>query len=241
MRALSATELLDAWETGRDQPPVRQALTLLAAACPETPPARLAELSIGQRDAQLIMLRTWTFGSAVAGLATCPRCGDRLDFGLDLDEIRAPQPDTDGVIVVQASGWQVRCRLPTSADLLAISERDGQDARQVLLERCVLVAERPAEAATSDLPPDVVAEVVRAMGEADPQADVDLALTCPACGHDFPAAFDVATHFWTEIAAWAARTLREVHALAGAYGWSEAEILALSPRRRQAYLDLIEP
>ena len=35
-----------------------------------------------------------------------------------------------------------------------------------------------------------------------------------------------------------ARILREVHTLAAAYGWSEAEILALSPARRRVYLEL---
>jgi hypothetical protein len=33
--------------------------------------------------------------------------------------------------------------------------------------------------------------------------------------------------------------LRDVHELASAYGWRESEILALSPQRRQAYLELV--
>ncbi|HEX2516118.1 MAG TPA: phage baseplate protein, partial [Chloroflexota bacterium] len=37
----------------------------------------------------------------------------------------------------------------------------------------------------------------------------------------------------------ARRLLREVHTLARAYGWREAEILALPGRRRQTYLDLV--
>ena len=34
-------------------------------------------------------------------------------------------------------------------------------------------------------------------------------------------------------------TLAEVHALAAAYGWTEAEVLALSAARRRAYLELV--
>ena len=34
--------------------------------------------------------------------------------------------------------------------------------------------------------------------------------------------------------------LHEVHRLASAYGWSEAQILALSPARRAQYLALVE-
>ena len=77
------------------------------------------------------------------------------------------------------------------------------------------------------------------MAAADPQADVELALSCPACGHAWPAAFDIASFLWTEVDAWARVLLHEIHALASAYGWREADILALSPRRRRAYLELI--
>jgi len=52
MHTLSASELLNVWEQGLTQPPVQRALTLLAVACPDTPPVALAELSIGQRDAR---------------------------------------------------------------------------------------------------------------------------------------------------------------------------------------------
>jgi hypothetical protein len=33
--------------------------------------------------------------------------------------------------------------------------------------------------------------------------------------------------------------LRDVHALATAYGWREADIVAMSPWRRQVYLDMV--
>jgi hypothetical protein len=50
---------------------------------------------------------------------------------------------------------------------------------------------------------------------------------------------DIASYLWSEIHAWAGRMLRDVHALAAAYGWREADILAMSPWRRQAYLEMI--
>jgi hypothetical protein len=46
--------------------------------------------------------------------------------------------------------------------------------------------------------------------------------------------------FWKEINHWANRILREVHLLASTYGWSEADILALTPTRRQWYLALVD-
>ena len=77
------------------------------------------------------------------------------------------------------------------------------------------------------------------MGDADPQADVQLALACPGCRHEWSAPFDIATFFWSELKARAEMLLREVHELAAAYGWSENEILGLSAARRAAYLEIV--
>ena len=43
----------------------------------------------------------------------------------------------------------------------------------------------------------------------------------------------------SEIDAWARTILYQVHLLASVYGWSESEILALSPWRRHLYLQMI--
>ena len=77
------------------------------------------------------------------------------------------------------------------------------------------------------------------MGEADGGADGEVELSCPACQHGWSAELDIAAFFWTEIAAQAQRLLREVDALARVYGWREADILAMSAARRQAYLELV--
>mgnify|MGYP003381458898 FL=1 len=62
---------------------------------------------------------------------------------------------------------------------------------------------------------------------------------CPSCDHRWSALFDIVSFFWREIDDWARRTLREVHSLGRAYGWSEADILTLSAWRRRAYLEMI--
>jgi hypothetical protein len=64
------------WELGTSQPAGQRALALLAAACvDEEQPGRLAQFSIGQRDACLLTLRERTFGPQLASLAACPSCG----------------------------------------------------------------------------------------------------------------------------------------------------------------------
>ncbi len=133
-------------------------------------------------------------------------------------------------------------RLPRSLDLASLETAVDLEAnRQRLLQRCVLNARRnDAAIPVAELPLEVVAAIARRMAEADPRAEVQLALACPACQHGWEAPLDIVSYFWSEIHGWATRMLRGIHSLATAYGWREADILALSPWRRQAYLDLIE-
>jgi hypothetical protein len=77
------------------------------------------------------------------------------------------------------------------------------------------------------------------LSAADPLADVRLAVTCGECGHQWDTTFDIASLLWTEICAAVERLLSDVHMLARAYGWSEAEVLAVGPRRRQYYLQAV--
>ncbi|MGW0209347.1 hypothetical protein ACWDZ8_27315, partial [Streptomyces sp. NPDC003233] len=94
------------------------------------------------------------------------------------------------------------------------------------------------EVAAEALPEHVRRRVAQAAAAADPAADIRLNLACPACGHAASAELDIASYLWAELDAWARGTLQDVHLLAGHYGWSESEILALSPLRRRYYLEL---
>src|SRR5262249_26139255 len=109
-------------------------------------------------------------------------------------------------------------------------------AERVLLERCVVIRSGPA----GELPAEIRASVARAMAEADPLAEVLADIVCPSCEGAFVADVDLGAFVWAELRVRALRLLREVDALARAYGWSESEVLALSARRRAAYLELAE-
>jgi hypothetical protein len=241
MRALDPAALLGAWERGLGQPPADRALALLAAGLPETRVDELAELSIGRRDARLMALRELTFGQEVTAVVACPNCSERLELTFPLGDVRVTadeeQPER---LSLTAEGFEVQVRLPNSHDLAAAARApDGEAARATLLRRCLLLARRDGVAAGPEkLPPGVAEAIARAMEAADPQANVQLILSCPACLQRGTADFDIGAFFWTEVDAEAERLLRDVAALARAYGWREADVLALSPRRRQLYLEL---
>ena len=242
MSTLSASELLTAWERGLGQRLMDRALTLLAATDPHSPRDVLAKLSIGRRDAGLLSLREKIFGPQLTGLAECPRCHERLELNFKAAELRNSSDAADlEELSVSVEDWRVVFRLPNSDDLMAISDcRDANTGRALLLQRCILGIEKNSEdRVLDDAPANVLEAAVQKMGEADTLGDVHLALSCPQCGHEWQAPFDIASFLWTEINAWAHRTLQDVNELAQAYGWREADILALSPLRRQVYLELI--
>lgn len=243
MRPLAARDLLQVWEQAEGQHPIDRALILLAAACPERTWEQLAALSIGQRDAFLLSLRELTFGPRLDGLAECPQCGEGLEFTVNVADLctaeamapREPEP------TLTVEGFEVRFRLPNSLDLAAAAHCDDVTVvRDLLVRRCVFQTRQgKTEVAVETLPETVIAALAAHMTACDPLSEVQLDLHCPECGHRWLMILDVVSFFWTEIAAQAERLLHEVHTMARAYGWREADILAMSARRRQLYLGMV--
>jgi hypothetical protein len=226
---MDAQSLIACWEFGRRRHPLDRALLLYAAAEPEADPDGLADRPLGARNTALLRLRRRLFGDALKSCVDCPRCGERLEFDVSAQALLAQERlASQSQIALQGR----TLRLPTTRDLASIAgEADATQATHKLLERLIDAA--PGEFAVS--PEDVTC----ALEAADPHLDISMALSCPACAHQWNAAFDVPTFVWEEIDVRARRLLDEVHALARAYGWSEAQILELTETRRTAYVERV--
>jgi uncharacterized protein (UPF0212 family) len=246
MHPLSATQILEIWERGQGRHDIERALTLLCAAYPNQAVQQLATLTVGQRDAHLLALRELTFGCQLNCLTECPKCAERLEFALNVADIQMVKPTEVKDIHIQdyvlaVDEFELKFRLPTSWDLMALARiKDTTAMSAQLLRRCLLqVSYQGMPVEVNALPPEAIAQLSEKMVEADPQAEVLLALNCPACGHNWQALFDIVSFFWAELTVRAKHLLRDVHILARFYGWREADILAMSPVRRQFYLDLV--
>jgi len=226
--AIAAASLLEAWEQGERQHPLHRALTLLAVAEPQASIETLADLPIGERDRRLFALRARLFGSRLDAVAACPRCGEMLEISCDGQAVfgdGSERPEAE----LEVGGRRLALRAPSTVDLLEIAALPIAERPAALLDRCVGA---PLEGSARELAEARLAEL-------DPLGEVSFALGCAACGHEWSEVFDIAAFLWTEIGDRAHRLLREIHALARAYGWREAEILALTPQRRAAYLALV--
>jgi hypothetical protein len=243
MQLPGAAQLIDVWEQGAARHPVHQALALLAAAYPEKTPADLAALPLGRRDAYLLEFREALFGPALDCYAECPRCEARLEFRVDIKDLlgRAAGESEPVAGELQREDLHLRYRAPNSNDLSAsLNCSDVASARASLIAACVVEARRGDEMlAVGDIPASAIEELSSKLGESESCADISFALRCAACGHDWQLGFDIVAFLWNEIGSLAKRYLYEVHALAWAYGWSEADILAMSPARRRFYLERV--
>lgn len=243
MGALSASDILNVWERGQDQHPIDRALTLMKAGYPESTWEELVELSVGQRDARLLALRECTLGSRLEAFTQCPQCGAQLEFVLStadlspLDADRADQADQR----LAMDGFQVTYRSPNSRDLAAIAGCDSPDSgAEFLLRRCISQAAHGGEEyPVENLPADIVTAVKDRIAANNAAAELELDLHCTECGHQWPMLFDIVSFFWEELVTQAKRLVGNVHTLARAYGWCESDILSMSARRRQLYLEMV--
>lgn len=185
--------------------------------------------SVARRDQALFDFRARMFGDRIDAVTACPSCAEPLEMQLPLAQIAPPAsiPPKSAFRTVRIGGKRIRCRQPNTEDLLAVASLDDvSEARTELIARCI-------QTSNPDLRERAAAILAH---EAN---DVQLDLTCPACGHTWPASFDIAAFVWRELDDWAQQTLHDIHVIASAYGWSEHEILQLSARRRQIYLEMI--
>lgn len=236
MNVPQASALIETWGRGAGRSSTERALLLLELALPAAGAEERAHLSIGYRDAWLLSLRELLYGSEVECIARCPACQEEISVDFAIGDVRTSYAEPGEIVTLGAEAGALRLRLPDSADLLAIEgEGDPGDAGLRLLERCLI-----GEAGPAVLDGPTFEAASRALSEADPQAELRLSITCPACGGQAQAPFDIATHLWSDLDDWVGAQLFDVHRLASRYGWSESEILAMSPARRRAYLDRFE-
>ena len=242
----SATRrLFDIWEAVLPLSPARRALGLVAAMRPDLLAPARGELSVGERDGTLLRLRAAVFGTTISAVSRCQACDERVELSFEIDDVQVAgdRPDTDqgDVLVVEQDGWSVRNRLPSSEDIVCIERATSeQEATAELWRRCTLDVRFDGRPRAVDAIPEAVRTAMAdRFATSDPQADVQIQLLCPACSSTWEQDFDISSFLWAEIDTWARRLLADVHVLARAYGWDEDQILALSPLRRRAYLEMV--
>ncbi len=187
--------------------------------------------------AALVIRRSW-IGEMIRTDAMCPGPGCRepidVSFGIGdyLQHHRPRRPR--GVTAAPDEGWftlagaTVRFRIPTVADLLAVTP--GDRPTETLSGRCV---EAP------EISRALARRLDRALSTLAPSLDDLLGGSCPACGHEVTVRFDPLAYTLAELRNAFSGIYLETHALAAAYGWPEEAILAIPRSRRRRYASIV--
>jgi hypothetical protein len=236
----TAGDLLALWDRAAMLPPGRRDDALLGSLV-DTPPT-----SLGARNAALLALRARLFGGLQSLRARCPECHVAVELTIDCEQLsRRLQPASGGggAQALEVAGLHIVFRPPDVDDVRAAARAaaDSPSFVRALLERCVLSCERDdhTPVAVASLPATASEAISHRLEEIEPGASVSFALACPECRACWDAPMNCGAVLWSELGAHAERLLLDVDALARAYGWSETEVLALSPTRRAAYLQLV--
>lgn len=236
MATVDPAWLLRAWESAGSVVPAARGAVLVQEAGLTADLDTALDLPVGSVAGLVARVYAEQFGPDADAVLDCPACGAALDVAVPVGLVASAD---DGVgpgagDVTLPSGRRVQVRVPSTRDLLAVREDD--DVAAALLARCVGDA-GGTEAPTLDDAETAVVDA--ALEELAGAACVVVRSACPECGTGVAGQVDVAAFLWDRIDREAPGVLADIADLAASFGWSEAEILALTPARRASYLALV--
>jgi hypothetical protein len=224
-----AAETLAAWEAASAVPPAARIAVLVHRAELAKDLDAALDMPLGEAAAMAARVHSAAFGDFVDGILHCEGCGEELDVTVPLAELSS----NGGATTAEAAGFVVRA--PTVRDLVAAGETE--DPSRALMTTCVRdAAHEPVD--PGELDAEQIAELDAAAESLAGAAGLVLRSRCPTCGEDATSPLDIGALLWEQVERSAHALLTEVAELGAAFGWSEADVLALSPLRRRAYLEL---
>jgi hypothetical protein len=221
---MTDSDLLNAWPlaTGATLSRLMWFFGALAAASgnPSANPAR--DESLGAFNRRLARLHCDVIGRPVKAKVACA-CGQELELVLPIGSVAAT-PDPPQEIEIDMDG-------PRAFRLPRLSEIELAREPRALARACALDG--------GDVDEDDLPTLEAAWSAADPAAEIVLEFACTACAAPIRAQADLSIFVARDLDLRVRALLAEVHGLARAYGWTEAEVLAVPASRRRAYADLI--
>lgn len=193
--------------------------------------------TVGTRIAALLGLMATTDAVDYLNLlALCedPSCGEKFEFELPLSLVVNCVPEKS-IIQVELDGMRtVSLRHPNGQDL-----RDWHKQSPVS-RKAAIAAMLKSLVIDGQVTHEDESIIAEALSTIDPLVAFTVSCVCPACTFPNEVTVDLEDIALTHFKRRQLVLLREIHELASRYGWTEAEILAIQPRRRARYLTMIE-
>jgi hypothetical protein len=193
---------------------------------------RARALAVGTRLAALVGVIRLSGRRELSRVFRCDDCEEEFEVELPLAALASAQQaaEADAPAAVEWGSTTYWPRRPTGDDLRHWRGLPPSDA-----EIAGALGGPDDEA-----PAELLAAIETSLDAADPLVDATVRSACPECG----GAVELPVDLEGELLALARldqdELLEDVAALAGAFHWSEHDILALPPRRRRRYLAMVE-
>ncbi len=230
-------DILELWERGCATAQAMRG-TALAAAATGTSTAAMAEQPIGHRDRELLRARRRLIGETVEARAACTECGTEVEAQFSVGDLLIGGETAQHEAKITEGDLTLIVRAPSAADLARLAANTAPDTLHKAIVSLCVVSCTGADGSAVPVPEAAYGRIAEAVEALDPLAAIAVSLDCPECGARFDVPFDPAEFIWRELTKEAERLLWEVDQIARVYHWSEAEILALTPARRRAYLGM---
>jgi hypothetical protein len=203
------------------------------------PPDLLWELSLSARTLYFVLLAGMAEQPPFAVRLRCPQpaCRQAIEIDVSVAEvIERAGGVAEGPIHASAGGASLRLRRPTGADQAGWLEQafgDEEEACTAILRS--LIVEAPAA-----LPPGWQSAAEAKLDAADPLVRFNISVVCPDCETESDLDVPLTAVALERLKRAQTALIESVHVLAAHYGWSEAQVVSLSPWRREGYVSLVE-
>lgn len=244
MRNFSERRLLELWEGSERKSPLYFSLLIICEFYPELSFEKVLQLPIGVRDILIFKIRKELLGDEMTGYTSCPQCGEKVEWKMKYLDFGFPfEPGIPDKIYhsFQKGRYRITYRLPNSSDSFEmLKNRNNSDNYNYLISECIqeVILNKKA-VQNAELPNDILEKVFEQMELKDEFANIRISVVCPACKNQWESIFDVVDYFWMEVNSLTNRILSEIGILAYSFGWSEKEILDLTPERRRTYIEML--
>ncbi|SMC19744.1 hypothetical protein SAMN02745857_00780 [Andreprevotia lacus DSM 23236] len=217
VRRLALRELSGRDELAVEGVDTRAAVALLDRLLDHSAAPRAGSMPATERDALLAALYRQLWGDRIVSTLSCPACHSKYDLSFSLREL---QQHLAAGRTAQGSNW----RAPTAEEEMTAAEHGARDGVAAL-------------AAVLGMSPAGMAAACAELEAQAPIIDVELTAPCSECGAVQDAHFDLQSFLLQRLLGERALLLSEIHRLAGSYGWSLREILALPRSTRRALIE----
>ena len=213
--------------------------------CVEPPPERPDAATLDRRVRALLQIVRETQGDRLAWRARCANeeCGHEMELELSVSQLLSTREAAGSFSWSPQSGCELELRLPTGRDQIewrkSAADAEEEDADLCMASALVIRVDGEPPAPGWTLPPAWLRALDAAFREHDVLTAMEVEVSCPWCGQASVLEPDVEVLALSSLAAEQKRVLEEIHRLAAAYHWTEAEVLALPRLRRSFYIERI--